>query len=100
MVSSVATPAGAGCEAGTPDSYQREQSVFTDLVNEMDRARRLHRDMTSPHEAIAVIREEYLEAEREVFQKHVDRAKLRKELIQTANVCLRAVIDLRLEPGS
>lgn len=78
-------------------TYQRQQSVLTELATEMERARQLHGDIVSPHEGIAVIREEYLEAEREVFRKHIDQDMLRKELIHTANVCLRMIVDLRLD---
>jgi hypothetical protein len=43
--------------------HQFDEDMFHDLVDEMARARELHGDIVSPHEAIAVIREEYLEAE-------------------------------------
>lgn len=70
--------------------------VLLDCVAEMRRARSKHKPLRSPHEAIAVIREEYLEAEREVYMRVVDRSALREELIQLAAVTLRAVEDLGL----
>ena len=75
----------------------REQRALTDLVNEMARARGLHANMVSAHQAIAVIREEYLEAEREVFTKYINHGAVRRELLHTAGVCLRAIVDLRLD---
>ena len=67
--------------------------------DELIRARAMHRDMNSAHEAYAVILEELDEFWEEVRMKKENRSKerMRTELIQTAAMCLRAVIDLRLE---
>lgn len=48
------------------------------------------------HEAIAVIREEYLELEREVFlkQSEYDIARQRKEAVQLAAMCMRFIKEL------
>lgn len=86
-----------------PFAYRR--SLFTrsealiDVNTELARARGAHKGLSTPHEAIAVIREEYLEAEREVFAKECDRRALRKELVQLAAMCLRAIEDLGLSEG-
>lgn len=71
--------------------------TFLDLVaGELAKAEAKHAPIHSAHEAIAVIREEYLEAEKEVFAQHVDRAAFLKELIQLAAMCARAAKDLGL----
>jgi hypothetical protein len=67
------------------------------IRDELSCARRYHRNIQTVHEAIAVIREEYLEAEREVFAKRCDRPALRKELVQLAAMCVRTIEDLGLE---
>ena len=48
----------------------------------------------SAHEGIAVLREEYLELEREVFKKNPDDKLLEKEAIQVAAMALRFLIDV------
>lgn len=63
---------------------------------ELARARTKFGHIRCAHEAIAVIREEYLEAEREVFTKCLDRAGLRTELVQLAAMCVRSIEDLGL----
>jgi hypothetical protein len=67
------------------------------IRDELSSARASHDRIRGLHEAIAVIREEYLEAEREVFAKHCDRTALRKELVQLAAMCVRTIEDLGLE---
>ena len=51
---------------------------------------------SSPHEGLAVIREEYLELEQEVFKQHNQRTieALRKEARQVAAMALRFMVDL------
>jgi hypothetical protein len=52
--------------------------------------------MNTEHEGIAVIREEYLELEREVFKKQTeyDCAALRKEAVHVAAMAMRFILDL------
>lgn len=57
------------------------------LDKELSRGDDLHGDFTSFHQAIAVIREEYLEVEAEVFKKVVNYEALETELIQLAAMC-------------
>lgn len=63
---------------------------------ELDHARAKHGPIHSVHEAIAVIREEYLEAEREAFKQNVRKLALRAELLHLATMCIRAIEDLGL----
>lgn len=63
---------------------------------ELGRARAKHGPILSFHEAIGVIREEYLEAEREAFQQRVDKPALGDELLHLATMCIRAIEDLDL----
>jgi len=75
------------------------QSVFSSLVDaEVSEARREHEPLHSAHEALAVIQEELVEFQAEVFRKRQERneAELLKELIQTAAMCRRAAEDLGL----
>ena len=59
---------------------------------ELDRATGLHGPMASPHEALAVIREEYLELEREIFHGD-DGLKALDEAKQLAAMAIRFCID-------
>ncbi len=65
----------------------RRSKVLREILDEWYRADE-HGRMLSPHEAIAVIREEYLELEREVFHgekgnsSYQYRAQMRAEAIQ------------------
>ncbi len=65
------------------------------LYRELDRARSMHGKLHSKHEALAVIREEYLEVEKEAFWP-TDDDHLRMELLQLAAMCIRAIEDLEL----
>lgn len=48
----------------------------------------------SPHEGIAVIREEYLELERAIFEYGADSRTCQVEATQLAAMCLRYLIDV------
>jgi hypothetical protein len=72
-----------------------DSEMMLDIVKqELDKARTLFDDMTTYHEGIAVIREEYLELERIVFSKTQAREDMRKEAIQLAAMCIRFLEDL------
>ena len=66
------------------------------VAAELARARSQHAPLHSAHEAYAVILEELDEVKAEVWSKVIDRAKLRKELIQLAAMAVRALEDLGL----
>jgi hypothetical protein len=70
------------------------EKVFTEIENEVGAAIRKHPEFPSLHHAISVIREEYLELEREVFTDSFDSIKIRKEAIQVCATCIRLLIDL------
>lgn len=79
---------------------------LTDQVcSEVTRAVQLHRGMNSPHEAFGVIYEELDEfwelvkvnpRKLEPEDKERWHANMRAELIQTAAMCVRSIIDLKL----
>lgn len=68
------------------------------VADELQRARKLHAPMGSPHEAYAVILEEVDEFWSEVKLRPdvQDHGAMRSELIQIAAMACRAVADLRL----
>jgi hypothetical protein len=68
-----------------------------EVNNEVTRAKELFPSMfINQHEAIAVIREEYLELEQECFknQKRYDLDAQRKEAKQLAAMAIRLMIEL------
>lgn len=70
--------------------------VLAAIGNEVGRAESMHAPLHSAHEAYAVILEELDEVKAEVWKKHLDRAALRKELIQCAAMCVRTILNLEL----
>lgn len=81
-----------------PDTPTRAIRVAHEVYHEWRRATTLHSSpMHGPHEAYGVILEEVDEFWDEVKKKHPSREEMRKELIQVAAMCLRAIIDLGLD---
>lgn len=88
------------CQAETkqdrPFDPLASQQVMLDVQREIVMARAKHpRPHQSAHEGISILREEFAEAEQEVFHGK-DRSKLRAELIQVAAMAQRMIEDLRL----
>ena len=81
-----------------------EQLLLKEVTTELARARNLFKPIYSPHEAVGLIREEYLEWEAEVWKFNLakgrdTRPEMRKELIQLATMALRTVLDaLEFDP--
>ena len=81
-----------------------EKKLMEEILTELARARSLFKPIYSPHEAVGVIREEYLEWEAEVFKFNLARGRdtrpeMRKELIQLATMALRTILDaLQFDP--
>ena len=81
-----------------------EQQLMTEVQTELARARSLFKPIYSPHEALGIIREEYLEWEAEVYKFNLakgrdTRPEMRKELVQLATMALRTVLDaLEFDP--
>ena len=70
-----------------------EQQLMTEVQTELARARSLFKPIYSPHEALGIIREEYLEWEAEVYKFNLakgrdTRPEMRKELVQLATMAL------------
>jgi len=67
-----------------------------EIKKEYDRATQKFSSFKNGHEGIAIIREEYLELEREIFtkQSEYDIEKIRKEAIQLGAMALRFLHDL------
>lgn len=74
--------------------------LLRQVYDEMERANAIHGPMNSAHEALAVIREEYLEYEKEVFKKDRDLDHMREELIQLAAMAIKAVLCTCPEDGT
>lgn len=70
-------------------------SMFRAMVEKnVERARLLHpKPYHSPHEALGVLREEYLEFEAEVFQKQFNAVKCLKEALDIIAVLERFAVD-------
>jgi hypothetical protein len=97
----VAVPHLDGENLPTALSVEACRQVF----HEVERAMELHKGMQCQHEAYAVILEELEEfwdlvktnPKKLTSEQQVKRLDgLREELIQTAAMCVRAVVDLRL----
>ena len=64
---------------------------------ELLRARSIHpKAHNSPHESYGIIKEEFSEFFDEVRKKRHNKPNMKKELIQTAAMCIRAIEDLGL----
>ena len=63
------------------------------ILEEYDRATENFGCFASAHEGIAVLREEYLELEREVFKKNPNKIKMMKEAIQVGAMAMRFLVD-------
>ena len=83
------------------------QSVTQEVAVEVERAMQIHRGMNSLHEAKAVIEEELDEFWEQVKinpkklepeDQKLRIGRLRNELIQTAAMCVRAILDLEVRP--
>jgi len=73
-----------------------QQTAINAIKQELERARRLFPEgFKNEHEAIAVIREEYIELEREVFKQPVsrDRHQMREEAAQLGAMALRFLME-------
>jgi hypothetical protein len=75
-----------------------ENSLALEVATEIGRARSMFPAIHNPHEGLAVIREEYLEFEAEVwkynpFKNRDTRPQMRTELIQLAAMALRTILD-------
>ena len=73
-----------------------KQEVFSKVIEEVDKARMMYPAFRSEHEAIAVIREEYLELEEQVFEKQrwYNKERQTKEATHLAAMAVRFMIDL------
>lgn len=75
----------------SPDSKQR--FVAMQVLDTLEWGNKKHgSEFASTHEAIAVLREEYLELEQEVF--HGDRTRIREEALQVAAVAIKLVMHV------
>ncbi|MDP4194826.1 MAG: hypothetical protein Q8940_07245 [Bacteroidota bacterium] len=61
------------------------------IRQERDRSDKIHGNFASIHEAIAVIREEYLELETECFRRDFSPNRIEEEAIQLAAMCWKII---------
>lgn len=80
----------------------RKGKCVAELLIEYESATRLHGPLHSAHEAYAVILEELDEFWEEVRKKqqYRDPVAMRTERLHVAAMCVRAAVDVRLEPGA
>lgn len=79
----------------------QDETVLQEVAAEIERARSLHGDYHSAHEAYAVIKEELDEFWDIVKMKSAKRSAsaMKTELIQIACTAIRTVSDLALQEG-
>jgi len=76
--------------------WPADREVLIAVVAELRRARKGHGVFPSLHHALAVVREEYLEFEHEIFKRDVDPAGVAREAVQLAAMAVRTLSDLAL----
>lgn len=78
--------------AGNPDAARR--SIAMQVLDTLEWGNKKHgNEFASTHEAIAVLREEYLELEQEVFHG-TDRRRIREEALQVAAVAIKLIMHV------
>ena len=82
----------------------KEIALMQEVAVELERTQYLFKPIYSPHEGLGVVREEYIEFEKEVFAFNMAKGRdtrpaMRKELIQLATMALRTILDaLEFDP--
>jgi len=76
----------------TPEEIQQRQATFAAVETEMHQSTRVYRPFKSPHEALGIIREEYLEFEQALF--HGSDSDTAEEAIQLAAMALKYLCQL------
>lgn len=85
--------------------HLRIRQIAEEVVTEVERAMHIHKGMNSLHEAKAVIEEEFDEfwdlvkvnpSKLSSVEQQTREIGLHSELIQTAAMCVRSIIDLKL----
>ena len=72
---------------------ERLSLVVAQVLEELGEASEWFPPIRTPHEAIAVIREEYLELEQAVFSKH-RQGRMHVEAVQLAAMAIRMLVDI------
>ena len=88
------------------DPFNEARKITDEVAGEVTRARQIHKGMNSLHEAKAVIEEEFDEFWEQVKinpkklpsdeERQIRMSEIRNELIQTAAMCVRSIMDLKL----
>jgi NTP pyrophosphatase (non-canonical NTP hydrolase) len=73
------------------------ENILAEIVEELARANKLHKDFNSLHEAYAVILEELDEVWDFVKMRYPNTSALKKELVQVAAMCIKAILNLELD---
>jgi hypothetical protein len=84
----------------TKDELQKlsiMSKITKNIIEELESSNQKHGAFNSTHEALAVIREEYLEFEQEIFHGK-DKSAARQEAIQLAAMAVKFIAMLDTEP--
>lgn len=73
-----------------------EHAAYALIIQELERAQRLHREFPTYHHALGIVREEYKELEAEVFKRDIERWAVAHELVQLGAMVVRSLVDLNL----
>lgn len=73
-----------------------KDTFFKLASEEVERSRNKHGNISSIHEGLGILEEEFWEVKQEIFKNKHDKPALLKELIQVAAMCAKLAKDAKL----